>query len=114
MEFSLDSSSSHYIIRSCEPGKIMVNEETFTQNFIIMPQAIICPWDEQDFDVLVKANPQIVLLGTGVDFIIIPPHKLAVFYHNNIGLEIMNTASACRTFNVLASEGRNVVAGLIV
>lgn len=114
MDFTLDTSPSHYQIRSYERGKIVVNEKTITQNLIISANKLIYPWDENNLEPILKLNPIIVLLGTGEVFKILSPKFLSPFYENKIGVEVMNTSAACRTFNVLAGEGRNVVAGLII
>ncbi len=114
MDFTLDTSPSHYQIRSYERGKIVVNDEIITQNLIISANNIIYPWDENNLDPILELKPAIVLLGTGETFKILSPKFLSPFYKNNVGIEVMNTSAACRTFNVLAGEGRNVVAGLII
>ena len=114
MDFTLDTSPSHYQIRSYERGKIVVNEETITQNLIISANKLIYPWDENNLEPILELKPVIVLLGTGETFKILTPSFLSCFYKNNIGVEVMNTSAASRTFNVLAAEGRNVVAGLIL
>lgn len=114
IDFTLDTSPSHYQIRSYERGKIVVNDETITQNLIIATNKLIYPWDENNLEPILNLHPVIVLLGTGDVFKILPPKFLSPFYEHKIGVEVMNTSAACRTFNVLASEGRHVVAGLII
>lgn len=115
MDFTPDTSSSHYQIRSYERGKIILNADmVISQNLIVSATELIYPWDENNLDPIINLKPVIVLLGTGETFKILSPQFLSPFYKNNIGIEVMNTAAACRTFNVLASEGRNVVAGLII
>ncbi|HEV2614032.1 MAG TPA: MTH938/NDUFAF3 family protein [Gammaproteobacteria bacterium] len=114
MDFTPDTSPSHYQIRSYERGKIIINDQAITQNLIISASQLIYPWDENNLEPILELKPVIVLLGTGEKFKIIPPQILSPFYKNKIGVEVMNTSAACRTFNVLAAEGRNVVAGLII
>jgi uncharacterized protein len=58
-------------------------------------------------------KPEIVLIGTGSKQIFLPPELMMFFYSRNTGFEVMTTDAACRTFNVLASEGRKVVAALL-
>jgi uncharacterized protein len=55
-----------------------------------------------------------VLLGTGATFIFPEPALLAPLRKAGIGVEVMDTAAACRTYNILLGEERNVVAALIV
>lgn len=114
MDFTLDTSPSHYQIRSYERGKIIVNDQAITQPVIISATQLIYPWDENNLEAILNLSPKIVLLGTGEVFKILSPKFLSPFYQKNIGVEVMNTSAACRTFNVLAAEGRNVVAGLII
>ncbi len=59
-------------------------------------------------------RPEIVLLGCGARFRFPSPAVLAPLYGAGIGVEVMDTRAACRTYNILLSEGRRVVAALIV
>jgi len=63
---------------------------------------------------LVALAPEIVLLGTGATFAFPEPALLAPLYKAGVGVEVMDTPAACRTFNILLAEGRNVIAALIV
>jgi uncharacterized protein len=63
---------------------------------------------------VLAAKPEIVLLGSGARFAFPDPAVLAPLYAARIGVEVMDTPAACRTFNILAGEGRNVVAALVV
>ena len=58
-------------------------------------------------------QPEVVLIGTGKKQLFLPPKLMVMFYQEGIGFEVMTTDAACRTFNVLVSEGRNVVAALM-
>ena len=61
-----------------------------------------------------QENPEIVLLGTG-QFLSFPPQDcLSVLQQHNVGYEVMDTAAACRTFNVLAAEGRDVILAMLM
>jgi uncharacterized protein len=122
MDITLDSSNSKYTIRSYEPGKILINETLFTQSIIVTPTQLIHPWQPQKLTELSKIHvqellhlkPQTILLGTGASWQIVKPDLLSSLYQARIGIEIMDTAAACRTFNVLAAEDRNVVAALLI
>ena len=59
-------------------------------------------------------TPEIILLGTGQQLRFPPQDCLAELQKNNIGYEVMDTAAACRTFNVLAAEGRDVVLAMLM
>jgi uncharacterized protein len=122
MDMTLDSSNSRYLIRSYEPGSLRVNEEIYTQSVIVTPEHLIHPWAPQNFHSLLVehlaelmvSSPQIILIGTGAKWQKISPEWLMIFYQQQIGVEIMDTRAACRTFNVLAAEGRKVAAGLLI
>jgi uncharacterized protein len=58
--------------------------------------------------------PEIVLVGSGRAFAFPDPSLLAPLYAAGIGVEVMDTRAACRTYNLLLGEGRNVIAALIV
>lgn len=108
------------MIRGYQPGRVVIFDKSdvkeLTQNIIITPHQLITSWDSEQFNVLLTLNPlpEIILLGTGAVWQMISPQNLMLFYEKNIGVEIMTTDAACRTFNVLASEGRHVAAGLVI
>jgi uncharacterized protein len=63
---------------------------------------------------LLAGAPDIVIIGTGNTQIFPRPEQLRPLIEAGVGLEIMNTPAACRTFNILVGEGRNVLAALIL
>jgi uncharacterized protein len=69
---------------------------------------------EAHFRMLAEMAPEIVLVGSGKAFAFPDPALLAPLYAAGIGVEVMDTRAACRTYNLLLGEGRNVVAALIV
>ena len=62
---------------------------------------------------ILDLEPEIVLIGTGQRQVFLQPEMLMHFYKHPVGVEIMSTRAACDTFNILVSEGRNVVAALM-
>lgn len=87
-----------------------------------MPDRITEDWKVQNIEALDRHNiealaalePELVLLGTG-DVLRFPDPRLLVnLTHAGIGAEVMDTRAACRTYNILAEEGRNVAAALII
>lgn len=121
MELIPDHSKGAYQIHSYDPGKLVINSVAYTQSIVVSLDNIV-PWSpasfsalkREDFQVLLDQKPQIILLGTGIKQIFPPPELLNLLAEKNIGIEVMSTAAACRTFNVLAAEGRQVVAGLLI
>ena len=133
-QFNLETTHK-LVIQSYDRGEINIalsgNQDTEAANrrtqsmkssFILTPNQIIEQWqysaaDEwslESFKPLVSQQPELVILGTGKS-LTFPDHQaLQCFHQAGIGVEVMNTASACRTFNVLVSENRFVVAGLLL
>lgn len=122
MQLTLDPNHGLFTIRSYKPGEILVNERIINNSIILTPSEIIDPWLPQSLSELlpihlaaiIERSPEIVLLGTGEKQCFPPPTLLADFYKNQIGVEVMNTGAACRTYNVLIAEGRNVIAALLI
>lgn len=119
MKFQPDQSSKVFI-NGYDTHWVMVSGEKYQGSAIICSETGLQPWhchqmtdlSEADFEKLANMAPEIVLFGSG-DKLIFPPHALLrPLIRKGIGLETMDTAAACRTFNVLAGEGRKVVAAL--
>lgn len=101
-------------------GAIRIGEETYTQTVAITPTTIIEKWCDKgvpnltlnDFGEILRTNPEVIVLGTGTNIIFAPRDLVFALARDQIGFEVMNTAAAARTFNVLASENRRVAAVL--
>jgi uncharacterized protein len=121
MEFHLEVPQDHFFIRSVSEQGIRINEDYYKLPFIISGQRIIPEWNVESVDDINETNlqpvfdlqPEIILIGTGATQVFLPPAIQLHFFRRMMGFEVMNTDAACRTFNVLASEGREVVAALI-
>ena len=144
MRFSPDKDNTAYTIRAYQARRITVispafstedanpgaNEIQLTRSFVIAPKRLVENWPPQSLpeltlqhlQTIVDLDPELVILGTGsvIDF---PAPALTEMlltkgteslYTKGIGVEIMDTAAACRTYNVLMHEGRHVVAALII
>lgn len=120
MELSLDKGDGLHI-RSYKDGEIRTDDQTYTSSIIITakqaelwrPQNIEA-LQEEDLLELLAFNPQIIILGTGRSLKFPPISLFRCFIEKKIGYEVMDTAAACRTYNVLMTENRAVVAGLLV
>ncbi len=103
-------------------GNKTLKTETFNHSLIITPHALINDWtprtidelEAQHFEVLNPRPPQIMLLGTGTAQHWPSPQILASLTNQGIAVEVMDTAAACRTFAILASDGRDVGAALLI
>jgi uncharacterized protein len=67
----------------------------------------------EHFDLLLPLQPELVVFGSGAALRFAPPALLRSLIGRGIGVETMDTAAACRTYNVLAAEGRHVLAALL-
>ena len=122
MKFSRDSNPAINFVRAYTPGQITVGNETFVHHFILTPETIVEEWIIADCDVLTVADmqpvidlePEIVLLGTGNQIRFPDAAVQHELLSRNIGFEVMDTAAACRTYNVLAYEDRRVAAALLL
>jgi uncharacterized protein len=110
------------VIRAYAPGRINVSETLLTRSFILAPDRVVDDWPPQRFeelelehlDAALALEPEILLIGTGASQHFLAAEMLAALSRHGIGLEVMDTASACRTYNVLLSEDRKVVAALFM
>lgn len=122
MEIQQESPDTRYTIRGYGPGEIRINERTFTSSVILTQNRLdsawnpppIDEWTPETLDPLLAHDPEILLLGTGRKLRLLGTPFLAYALRQGVGLEVMDTPAACRTFNILVSEGRRVAAGLIV
>lgn len=121
MEFNLEVPENQFFIRSVSESGIRVHENLFNKPFIISGQRIVPEWDvtsvsdinEENLQKIFDMEPEVILIGTGNTQVFLPPSTQVHFFRRNVGFEVMTTDAACRTFNVLASEGRQVVAALL-
>lgn len=121
MEFNLEVPQDQFFVRSVSEKGIRVHQDYFSQPFILSGQRIIPDWgvtsvediNEENLQALFELQPEVVLIGTGNTQVFLPPATQVHFFRRGIGFEVMTTDAACRTFNVLISEGRQVVAALI-
>jgi len=68
----------------------------------------------QHFEQVLALEPEIVIFGSGARLTFVPPAVYRVLIAHGVGMETMDTAAASRTYNVLAMEGRSVVAALLL
>ena len=122
MKFSLADPGDGYTIHAYSSTELVVGELRFNSSIVILPDRIISDWPirtaEQlqpaDFAALLELKPDIVLLGTGERQQFPPPGLYSCLTGAGIGLEVMTTPAACRTYNILVSEARRVAAALIL
>lgn len=121
MELTRHKPEDPYFIRSFDNDGITVTETRYQSSLVLSGETLVDEWpvksvkelNEQLLRPIFDLRPEVVILGTGACQEFPDPKLMMKFYERGIGLEAMTTRAACRTFNVLRSENRNVVAGLI-
>ena len=104
------------------PGFVRLGIVDYRENIVVTPEKIVSGWAPggfdalatDDFAVLAAMKPELALLGTGATIRFPHPRLTRALTDARIGLEVMDTPAACRTFNILAAEGRRVVAGILI
>lgn len=69
---------------------------------------------EAHFSMLAQTQPELVIFGSGARLRFAPPQFMRALMSRRIGVETMDTLAACRTYNILAGEGRQVIAALLI
>ncbi len=113
--------SGGFTIDSYQPGEIQVNGKCYQHSIIVTPESC-APWQierieelqSEHFSFIAEHTPDILLLGTGVTQQFPPMQHYAELISLGIGVEIMHSAAAARTYNLLLDEGRDVIAAIIV
>jgi len=108
------------VVNAWRTGAILVGEDWLTGHVIISPETIIRGWDvdspsslaAEHLEAAAAMQPEIILVGTGARLVLPESNLMQIFGARGIGIEIMDTPAACRTYNVLAHEYRRVVAAL--
>jgi uncharacterized protein len=121
LKFTLETSDVN-LISAWEPDAVRVGKEWYRDHLILSAQHILSDWTVTSPDILqandlsaaIELGPQIILLGTGNHLALPDIDLMAELAGQGIGLEIMDTPAACRTYNVLIHESRNVVAALFI
>ena len=122
MKLHLTSAENNHLITGYGQGFVEINKQRYVQNLVVMADKLILDWPATDFasltelhfTKLIDLKPEVVLLGTGEKHQFLHPKIVQKLTENSIPLECMTTAAACRTYNILMSEGRNVAAMLIL
>lgn len=122
MRFAEDKVTGKNLINACGPGEITINGVVYSRSLIVMAGKIIDDWEPRSlealrpdhFAVLADLELEIVVLGTGATLRFPAPAITAPLIESSIGLEVMDTAAACRTYDILLAENRRVAAALLM
>lgn len=122
MQLHLDRPEHEFFLRGADGSAALVNDRRLTASFVLSPDTLLEDWavrdvttmTPSDLEPLFALQPEVILLGCGATQIFPQPATIAACLSRRIGLETMTNAAAARTFNVLASESRRVVAGFVL
>jgi uncharacterized protein len=122
MKFSLDAGDATYRIDRYEPEhSVVVSGEVYRRSIVVLPDQLqtwppdsFAALQREHFAMLLEFSPDVVLLGSGTHFRRPAPALTVDLVNHNIGLEVMDSAAACRTYSLLMAEGRRVAAALLI
>lgn len=122
MQLSQENPEFRYVLRGVSPGGVLVNEAVIASSFLVTPEQLVRDWrprdaaslEPADLEPVLALSPALMVLGTGPRQVFPSQAVLAALLTRGIGIEVMDSAAAARTFSVLATEGRAVVAGFLV
>ena len=121
MKFQLSAATGN-VVTGHGPGWVRVGMTEYRENLVLTAAAVTPGWvpggfdalGEGDFERLLEARPDVVLLGTGRTIRFPHPRLTRALAAARVGLEVMDTQAAYRTFNILSAEGRRVTAAVFV
>ena len=122
MRITLDRPGSANTISAYRPGVVTITDVEYRRSLLVSADRLVPDWpvasaaslDQQRLDEALALEPEILLLGTGQRLRFPEPALYASVAAGGIGFEVMDTAAACRTFNILLAEDRQVVAALVL
>jgi uncharacterized protein len=122
VELNLERPRDYLFVRRADAHTVVIVDRSFSASIILARDKVIDDWSVSDVgamtpeqvEPIVALEPDVVLLGTGARQRFPSQAVLAAFLQRGVGAEVMDNAAAARTWDILASEGRNVVAAFIL
>lgn len=121
MELTQDKPNDRLYIQAADDSSITIEGVKYTHNLHLTethvstwPTASVETLNEDSLAAIIAAQPSLLLVGTGLQHQPLNPAITATLIQRGIGVEVMTTAAACRTYNILAVDGRPVVAILLL
>lgn len=122
MRFAQDSPDEGYVITGYDKDSVSINGKSFSQSLVISQTELNEHWgvdtigslQAQHIEQVLLFKPELILIGTGGKLTFPEIEVYAAIIEQGIGVDFMDTGAACRTYSILVSEGRSVVAGLIL
>lgn len=121
MKFTEHRDSNINVVKHYEPGLVKINADEYRQSLFLNQHQTYPDWPVEHIDQLTTAlldeilqtQPEVIILGTGEQQIFPHPSLFAHCAGKGVGLEVMANDAACRTFNVITTEDRDVALALI-
>jgi uncharacterized protein len=122
MELNLERPRDYLFVRRADAHAVVIGDTPFTRSIILTRDRVLDDWQVADIvrmtpehvEPIIALKPDVVLLGTGARQQFPSQAVLAAFLQRGVGVEVMDNSAAARTWDILAGEGRNVVAGFIL
>ena len=122
MKFQPDSLAGTNTVSRHERDAVWINGVRWGHSVLVPWRGDVRPWVVDapaalaagHFEQVLALKPELVIFGSGERLQFVAPGLYRALIDARVGIETMDTAAACRTYNVLASEGRSVVAALLI
>ena len=122
MKLQSDPHSGANTITGYGDGYVEINKTPYAHAVVLSSDGAISEWSAQSFEnleahhfsQLIDLKPELILIGTGKRQRFPKPELLKALISAKIGFEIMDSQAACRTYNILVGEGRQVLLALLV
>ncbi len=122
MKFVPDRPEATNVIHSTTRESVSVNGQAYTRSILVPCDAPMALWaparlselTQEHFDLILPYQPELVVFGSGPQLRFAHPKLMQQLMTQRIGVETMDTQAACRTYNILVSEGRKVLAALLI
>ena len=122
MELQLENQPSGYRVGSFVDNAVVIGEVRYTASLIVTPEQVVPDWPPQHLDqlmvddlgMILALGPELILVGTGNALRFPDSVILKGVMRAGIGIDFMDSRAVCRTYNILAAEGRRVAAGVII
>ena len=122
MKIERETAEGRNLFTGYGEGWVEVNRKRHEASLVVSGDRLVTDWPLESIDdiaadhiaAILELKPEIVLLGTGATFAFPDRARLAALYAARVGVEVMDTPAACRTYNILLGEGRAVVAALVL
>lgn len=122
MDLILEKPDYEYFLRGANAWEGLVNDRRLTRSFLVAPDRLVEDWPVRDagamqpadLDAALALEPEAILLGSGAAQVFPPAAVMATCLQRGVGLEVMTNAAVARTYTVMASEQRRVVAAFIL